>query len=126
MTMLYTYSAGMGSQSDCVVNMNLMSDQELLKIQLDELRRETGIDREIQNARRAVEDAVPRDLRSPDLRRKAREGLDSAVRAAEVGPEDVEPIPPAKRDVSRAAGSSEEGARAEPPPQESEDAAQGG
>lgn len=29
---------------------------------MDELRRETGIDREIRNARRAVQEAVPRDL----------------------------------------------------------------
>lgn len=40
MTMLYTDSAGTGSRSNYVINMNVMSDQELLKIQLEELRRE--------------------------------------------------------------------------------------
>jgi len=61
---------------------------------LDDLRRETGIDREIRNARRAFEDAVPRDVRSFDLRRKTREGIDKAVRAAEVGPAELPPVPP--------------------------------
>jgi len=65
---------------------------------LEELRRETGIDREIQNARRAVDEAVPRDVRPAHLSQKAREGLDSALRAAEIGPDDLPPVPPAKRD----------------------------
>jgi Sec-independent protein translocase protein TatA len=65
---------------------------------LEDLRRETGIDREIREARRAVEDAVPRDVRPGAISRKAREGLDKALRSAEVGPGDLPPIPPAKRD----------------------------
>jgi Sec-independent protein translocase protein TatA len=65
---------------------------------LEDLRRETGIDREIREARRAVEDAVPRDIRPSQVSRKAREGLDKALRAAEVGPEELPPIPPARRD----------------------------
>jgi Sec-independent protein translocase protein TatA len=38
---------------------------------LDDLRRETGIDREVQNARRAVEEAMPRVPRTLDVRREA-------------------------------------------------------
>lgn len=50
MMMRYTPTAGTGSRSDYVVNMNVMSDQELLKIQLDELRREhRALDDEIAN-----------------------------------------------------------------------------
>jgi Sec-independent protein translocase protein TatA len=71
---------------------------------LEDLRRETGIDREIQNARREIDEAVPRDVRPSHISRKAREGLDRALRSAEVGAEDVPPpVPPAKRDVADAA-----------------------
>jgi Sec-independent protein translocase protein TatA len=69
---------------------------------LDDLRRETGIDREIRSARRAFEDAVPREVRSLDVRRSAKEGLDKAIKTAEVGPEELPPVPPAKRDVGPA------------------------
>ena len=63
---------------------------------LEELRRETGIDREIQSARRAVDEAVPRGVRTLDVRREARKLVDDATRG--------EPTPP------------QEPARDEPPP----------
>jgi len=66
---------------------------------LEDLRRETGIDREVQNARRAFEDAVPRDVRGLDVRRAARKGVDAALSAAEVQPQEQPAIPPAKREV---------------------------
>lgn len=47
---------------------------------LDDLRRETGIDREIQNARRAVNEAVPRAVRTLDVRREARKLADEVTR----------------------------------------------
>lgn len=46
---------------------------------LDDLRRETGIDREIQNARRAVDEAVPRGVRTLDVRREARKLVEETV-----------------------------------------------
>jgi Sec-independent protein translocase protein TatA len=102
---------------------------------LEDLRRETGIDREIREARRAVEDAVPRDIRPSHVSRKAREGLDKALRTAEVGPEELPPIPPAKRDAPEAAppaGSPPPEAASEPsgdaataPRQDMEDAPEG-
>lgn len=49
---------------------------------LDDLRRETGIDREIQNARRAVDEAVPRGVRTLDVRREARKLVEEATRPA--------------------------------------------
>jgi len=49
---------------------------------LEELRRETGIDREIQSARRAVDEAVPRGVRTLDVRREARKLVDDATRGA--------------------------------------------
>ena len=83
---------------------------------LEDLRRETGIDREIREARRAMEDAVPREIPTLDLRRRTREGLDKALRAAEIGPGDLPAIPPAKRDVNLPAASGEgETARASGP-----------
>jgi Sec-independent protein translocase protein TatA len=59
---------------------------------LDDLRRDTGIDREIQNARRAVDEAVPRGVRTLDVRREARKLVEEATRPA---PEPVEPAAPA-------------------------------
>jgi Sec-independent protein translocase protein TatA len=60
---------------------------------LDDLRRETGIDREIQNARRAVDEAVPRGVRTLDVRREARKLVEEATRPA---PADQPPaVPPA-------------------------------
>jgi Sec-independent protein translocase protein TatA len=50
---------------------------------LDDLRRETGIDREIAEARRAVESAVPREVRALDVRALAREAQSSIERAGE-------------------------------------------
>jgi len=52
-----------------------------LRRSLDDLRRETGIDREIQEARRAVESAVPREVRSLDVRTLAREAQAEVKRA---------------------------------------------
>ena len=49
---------------------------------LDDLRRETGIDREIQNARRAVDEALPRGVRTLDVRREARRLVEEATRPA--------------------------------------------
>ncbi len=59
---------------------------------LDDLRRDTGIDREIQNARRAVDEAVPRGVRTLDVRREARKLVEEATRPA---PEPSEPAAPA-------------------------------
>ena len=50
---------------------------------LSDLRRETGIDREIETARRALEDAVPREVREIDVRSVARRELDELRREAE-------------------------------------------
>lgn len=61
---------------------------------LEDLRRETGIDREIQNARRAVDQAVPREVRSLDIRREARRVVEEATRPGAEAPE--EPAPPAE------------------------------
>jgi Sec-independent protein translocase protein TatA len=68
---------------------------------LDDLRRETGIDREIQNARRAVDEAVPRGVRTLDVRREARKLVEEATRPAPVdeapavpAPEPEQPSPP--------------------------------
>ena len=58
---------------------------------LEDLRRDTGIDREIQNARRTMDEAVPRDLRRGDLRRAARERMSQALGVAEVRPEEEIP-----------------------------------
>jgi Sec-independent protein translocase protein TatA len=57
---------------------------------LDDLRRETGIDREIQNARRAVDEALPRGVRTLDVRREARRLVEEATRPA---PADEPPAP---------------------------------
>lgn len=59
---------------------------------LDDLRRDTGIDREIQNARRAVDEAVPRGVRTLDVRREAQKLVEEATRPA---PAESEPAPPA-------------------------------
>lgn len=57
---------------------------------LDDLRRETGIDREIQKARRSIHEAVPREVR--DLGRTSpREALGKALEASEVRPEEEIP-----------------------------------
>lgn len=64
---------------------------------LDDLRRETGIDREIQNARRAVDEAVPRGVRTLDVRREARKLVEEATRPA---PEKAEPATPASAPAS--------------------------
>jgi Sec-independent protein translocase protein TatA len=61
---------------------------------LDDLRRETGIDREIQNARRAVDEAVPRGVRTLDVRREARKLVEEATRP-EPPPETSAAPPPA-------------------------------
>jgi Sec-independent protein translocase protein TatA len=67
---------------------------------LDDLRRETGIDREIRAARRAVEEAVPREVRTLDVRRTARATIEQALGGeAEVQPGAPRPIPPAQRDA---------------------------
>jgi Sec-independent protein translocase protein TatA len=63
-----------------------------LRRSLDDLRRETGIDREILEARRAVESAVPREVRSLDVRRLAREA-EAEIKAAATPA--VEPAPSA-------------------------------
>jgi Sec-independent protein translocase protein TatA len=75
---------------------------------LDDLRRETGIDREIQNARRAVDEAVPRGVRTLDVRREARKLVEEATRpeqAPEPAPEQAPgasaaapPAPPPERE----------------------------
>ena len=54
-----------------------------LRRSLEDLRRETGIDREIAEARRAVESAVPREVRALDVRTLAREAQSSVERAVE-------------------------------------------
>lgn len=51
-----------------------------LKRSLNEIRRDSGIDREIAEVRREVENAVPRDLRSFDPRRAAQEGAQRVTR----------------------------------------------
>jgi sec-independent protein translocase protein TatB len=53
-----------------------------LRRSLNDLRRETGIDREIEAARRAIEDAVPREVRQLDVRSVARRQLDELRREA--------------------------------------------
>lgn len=62
---------------------------------LDDLRRETGIDREIQNARRAVDEAVPRSVRTLDVRREAKRLAEEATRPmpAEEPPKEPAPAP---------------------------------
>ena len=60
---------------------------------LDDLRRETGIDREIAEARRAVESAVPREVRALDVRTLAREAQSSVERAAEQAAQSGPPKP---------------------------------
>jgi len=67
---------------------------------LEELRRETGIDREIQSARRAVDEAVPRGVRTLDVRREARKLVDDATRGEPTPPQEPardepQPQPPA-------------------------------
>lgn len=62
---------------------------------LEDLRRETGIDRELQNARRAVDEAVPRGVRTLDVRREARKIVDEATRPE---PEPEPPAPPSEPD----------------------------
>lgn len=57
---------------------------------LDDLRRDTGIDREIQNARRAVDEAVPRGVRTLDVRREARKLVEESTRPA---PAEAPPAP---------------------------------
>jgi len=54
-----------------------------LRRSLDDLRRETGVDREIAEARRAIESAVPREVRTLDVRTLARDAQSSIERAAE-------------------------------------------
>jgi Sec-independent protein translocase protein TatA len=54
-----------------------------LRRSLSDLRRETGIDREIEAARRAIEDAVPREVRELDVRSVARRELDEIRRETE-------------------------------------------
>jgi Sec-independent protein translocase protein TatA len=66
---------------------------------LDDLRRETGIDREIQNARRAVDEAVPRGVRTLDVRREARKLVEEATRPVPVE-EAPAPPPPAPEEPS--------------------------
>jgi hypothetical protein len=53
-----------------------------LRRSLSDLRRETGIDREIEAARRAIEDAVPREVRQLDVRSVARREIDELRREA--------------------------------------------
>lgn len=53
-----------------------------LRRSLGELRRESGIDREIESARRMLEDSVPSDVRSFDVRRAAEETLARPLREA--------------------------------------------
>ena len=64
-----------------------------LRRSLDDLRRETGIDREIADARRAVESAVPREVRALDVRTLAREAQSSVERAAEQAAQSEPPKP---------------------------------
>lgn len=74
---------------------------------LDDLRRETGIDREIQNARRAVDEAVPRGVRTLDVRREARKLVDDVTRPDDQpGAESEQPPaePPLGEDPPRPAG----------------------
>lgn len=51
-----------------------------LKRALNDMRRDSGIDREIAEVRREVENAVPRDLRAFDPRRAAQEGAQRVSR----------------------------------------------
>ena len=62
-----------------------------LRRSLDDLRRETGIDREIQEARRAVETAVPRDVRALDVRTLARETAAEIKRIPAAAPPESKP-----------------------------------
>lgn len=81
-----------------------------LRRSLDDLRRETGIDREIQEARRAVESAVPRDVRTLDVRALARESASEPKRsAAQSTPESSTPI-----EKPVAGENAERGAQAQP------------
>jgi Sec-independent protein translocase protein TatA len=73
---------------------------------LDDLRRETGIDREIAEARRAVESAVPREVRALDVRTLAREAQSSIERAGE-------PVESEPRKAERPPSSESESGRAD-------------
>lgn len=53
-----------------------------LKRSLNDLRRDTGIDREIENARRAIEDTVPSDVKTFNLRSAAEETIARPLREA--------------------------------------------
>lgn len=55
----------------------------LLKVKrsLSDLRRDSGIDREIQEVRRAVENAVPREVRSFNVERSLQDGVQTLKQA---------------------------------------------
>jgi Sec-independent protein translocase protein TatA len=76
-----------------------------LRRSLDDLRRETGIDREIAEARRAVESAVPREVRALDVRTLAREAQSSVESAGEPAaqsePRAPEPSPSSGSETER-------------------------
>jgi Sec-independent protein translocase protein TatA len=99
-----------------------------LRRQFQDLRRETGIDREIWEARREFERAVPRDLGS--LPRLAKGELEKAVNEVDEEPAEGPPAPAAGSEPegetpaeapdapppTRTPGA-EAGGREEPPPQ---------
>jgi len=79
---------------------------------LAELRRETGIDREIAEARRNLEQAVPRDVRTFDVRKTLRARSDELRREVAAPIEKSLSGPPPEEPEDRA-----QPGRADPPPE---------
>ena len=92
-----------------------------MKRSLDELRRETGIDREIAEARRGLEKAVPKDVRTMNvagtLQRKVREAeseMTSLVDQAGREEPDTDGSDPQETETAKEPGSPAEGSPADP------------
>jgi Sec-independent protein translocase protein TatA len=86
-----------------------------LKRQLADLRRDTGIDREIQGIRRSVETGVPRIPRSIDVAGSVKREIRSAIAEAEKAPPS-EPPPAAPPPPPSATTAPESRAATEPIP----------
>jgi Sec-independent protein translocase protein TatA len=87
-----------------------------LKRSLTDLRRESGIDREISEVRRAVENAVPREVRSFNVERSLQEGVQTLKK------EVAEPVVKELEAVRDAATKDPTQDRKETPPDRRDDA----
>ena len=69
------------------------STMQKMKRSLADLRRETGIDEEFRRARRELEEAVPREVRSMDMPRIVQREIEKAVEQSEASDQVDEPPP---------------------------------